>query len=69
MREASILHRLRAGDRRIGDIVPKVYEGLDPALMGAAALSTFAQIEHLVASGLVRSLEGPPTLDGAFAPV
>jgi glyoxylase-like metal-dependent hydrolase (beta-lactamase superfamily II) len=69
MREASILHRLRAGDRRIGEIVPKVYEGLDPALMGAAALSTFAQIEHLVASGLVRSLEGPPTLDGAFAPV
>lgn len=65
-REASILNRLAAGDRRIPAIVERIYEGLNPALAGAAALSVFAHMEDLVARGLVRS-EGPAALDAIYA--
>ncbi len=68
MREASILNRVRQGDRLIADIVPRVYEGLAPALHGAAALSTFAHLEDLAARGLVRCPEGAPSLTGVFEP-
>jgi glyoxylase-like metal-dependent hydrolase (beta-lactamase superfamily II) len=69
LREASILNRVREGDRLISAMVPRVYEGLAPQLHGAAALSTFAHLEDLVARGLVRAPEGPPTLKGVFEPV
>ena len=36
---------------------------LDPGLSGAAALSTLAHLEHLIARGAVKS-DSPPTLDG-----
>lgn len=68
MREASILARIEAGDRLISDIVPKVYDGLAPALHGAAALSTFAHLEDLVERGLVQCVDGAPSLAGAYVP-
>src|SRR6516165_5484249 len=42
-REASILHRLGKGATDIPTIVKAVYIGLDPRLVGAAGLSTFAR--------------------------
>jgi glyoxylase-like metal-dependent hydrolase (beta-lactamase superfamily II) len=68
LREASILSRVRHGDRLISAIVARVYEGLPPALAGAAALSTFAHLEDLVQRGLVRCATGRPALDGVFEP-
>jgi glyoxylase-like metal-dependent hydrolase (beta-lactamase superfamily II) len=64
-REASILNRLSAGDRTIPEIVRAIYQGLKPALVGAAGLSVFAHLEDLVARGVVAS-DGPPTLAGEY---
>lgn len=64
-REASIVARLKAGDRRIADIVPVIYPGLKPQLIGAAGLSTFAHLEDLVRRGLART-DGSPQLDGEY---
>jgi glyoxylase-like metal-dependent hydrolase (beta-lactamase superfamily II) len=69
LREASILTRVREGDRAVPAIVAKVYEGLQPQLRGAAALSAFAHLEDLVARGLVRCAQGEPTLEAEFLPV
>ena len=66
-REASIRARLAAGDTRIAEIVAAIYQGLDPRLRGAAALSVFAHLEDLVGRGLAAS-DGPPRLDGRYAP-
>jgi glyoxylase-like metal-dependent hydrolase (beta-lactamase superfamily II) len=67
MREAAILEGLRRGDRTIPDIVARVYQGLDARLTGAAALSTLAHLEDLVARALVAT-DGPPRLDGRYSP-
>jgi len=67
VREASILSRIAAGDMTIETIVAHVYEGLDPALRMAAALSVFAHLEDLVERGLVK-VEGPATLGAAYRP-
>jgi glyoxylase-like metal-dependent hydrolase (beta-lactamase superfamily II) len=64
-REASILNRLRAGDRTIPEIVAAIYQGLNPALLGAAGLSVFAHLEDLVARGQVAT-DGVPALDGEY---
>jgi glyoxylase-like metal-dependent hydrolase (beta-lactamase superfamily II) len=64
-REQAILSRLGAGDRLISDIVVNVYQGLDPALRGAAALSVLAHLEDLVARGEVVA-HGPLSLTAAF---
>jgi glyoxylase-like metal-dependent hydrolase (beta-lactamase superfamily II) len=69
LREASILNRVREGDRSIAVMAPRIYEGLAPQLLGAAALSTFAHLEDLVARGLVRSVDGAPTLTGLYEAV
>ena len=53
MREASILERIRQGDRTVTDVVKAVYRDVDPRLHGAAALSTLAHVEHLIAQGKV----------------
>ena len=66
-REVGIRNRLAAGDTRIGEIVAAVYQGLDPRLRGAAALSVFAHMEDLVSRGLV-TCDGPPLLDSRYAP-
>lgn len=68
LREASILARVRDGDRQISGIVARVYEGLQPQLVGAAALSVFAHLEDLVSRGLVRCADGNPTLEAEFLP-
>jgi glyoxylase-like metal-dependent hydrolase (beta-lactamase superfamily II) len=64
-REASILHRLGKGAADIPTIVKAVYIGLDPRLTGAAALSTLAHMEDLVARGVVAT-EGPPSIEGTY---
>ncbi|MCZ8102894.1 MAG: MBL fold metallo-hydrolase [Burkholderiales bacterium] len=61
-RETSIVERLRAGDGTIGAIVPRLYEGLNPALHGAAALSVLAHVEDLVQRGVLVSEDGEPSL-------
>ncbi len=66
MREAAILECIKAGKRTIPEIVKSVYAGIDERLHGAAALSTFAHVEHLIAQGKVRS-EGAPGLDGIYS--
>jgi glyoxylase-like metal-dependent hydrolase (beta-lactamase superfamily II) len=64
-REASILHRLGKGAADIPTIVKAVYIGLDPRLVGAAALSTLAHLEDLVARGIVAT-DGPPSIEGTY---
>ncbi|WP_375463707.1 MBL fold metallo-hydrolase [uncultured Methylobacterium sp.] len=64
-RETSILARIAAGDTTIPAIVAAIYQGLDPRLRGAAALSVFAHLEDLVERGLVAT-EGGARLDGVF---
>jgi glyoxylase-like metal-dependent hydrolase (beta-lactamase superfamily II) len=64
-REASILHRLGKGAADIPTIVRAVYIGLDPRLVGAAALSVLAHLEELVARGAVTT-EGPPSIAGIY---
>ncbi len=64
-REASILHRLGKGAADIPTIVKAVYIGLDPRLLGAAALSVLAHLEDLVARGVVAT-EGPPSIGGTY---
>src|SRR5690242_628034 len=64
-REASILHRLGKGEADIPTIVRAVYIGLDPRLVGAAALSVLAHMEELVARGAVIT-EGSPSIAGRY---
>jgi len=66
MREASILERLKSGDRTIPDMVKMMYASTNPRLHGAAALSVLAHLEDLVARGLVET-EGVPAINGIFS--
>ena len=66
-RETTIRARIEAGDGDIRAIVGAIYQGLNPALRGAAALSVFAHLEDLVERGLVRT-DGPARLEGRYAP-
>lgn len=65
-REAAILNRLAAGVERIGAMVPAIYQGLAPALHGAAALSVLAQLEDLVNRGEVMCSDAPPNLASRY---
>ena len=67
-REAAVLARLAAGDRTIPAIVAAVYQGLDPRLEPAAALSVLAHIEDLVARGRV-AVEAEGGVAGRYAPI
>jgi glyoxylase-like metal-dependent hydrolase (beta-lactamase superfamily II) len=66
MRERAILERLRLGDRRVEEIVRNLYVGLDAELLGAAAMSTLAHLEDLVARKLAAA-DGPPTLAAIYS--
>ena len=66
-RERAILSRLRRGDTTITAIVAATYEGLDPRLARAAAVSVLAHLEDLCARGLVVA-HGGPGLDAQYAP-
>jgi len=61
-RELEVLEALRAGATNIGDMVPRIYAGLEPALVPAAALSVFATLEHLVEKQMVATTR-PGALD------
>jgi glyoxylase-like metal-dependent hydrolase (beta-lactamase superfamily II) len=65
-REAAILARLDAGPTTILEIVEKNYVGLEPRLKGAAALSTLAHLEDLVARGLAKRDDAAP-LEAIYA--
>ncbi len=64
-REAAIVRRLHAGDETIHDMVARIYDGLDPRLVSAAALSVLAHMEDLVTRG-VAVAEGPITVHGRY---
>ncbi len=64
-REASILHRLGKGAADIPTLVKAIYIGLEPRLVGAAALSVLAHLEDLVARGLVAT-DAPPSIAGTY---
>jgi glyoxylase-like metal-dependent hydrolase (beta-lactamase superfamily II) len=66
-RETAIRARVEAGDRDVRAIVAAIYQGLNPSLHGAAALSVFAHLEDLAERGLVLT-DGPPRLEGRYAP-
>lgn len=67
MRERAVLERIRAGDRKIADMVAAIYRDTDPRLHGAAALSVLAHLEDLVEKGRVVT-DGPPRLSGVYHP-
>jgi glyoxylase-like metal-dependent hydrolase (beta-lactamase superfamily II) len=64
-REASILRRLGKGAADIPTLVRAIYIGLDPRLVGAAALAVLAHLEDLVARGSVVT-EGTPSIGGTY---
>jgi glyoxylase-like metal-dependent hydrolase (beta-lactamase superfamily II) len=65
-REQAILARLEAGPTTIAEIVETNYVGLAPRLKGAAALSTLAHLEDLLARGLASRGDGAP-LEAVYA--
>lgn len=65
MREEAILRRIQKGDRTIGEIVKAVYADVDPKLHPAAAMSTFAHIEHLLEREKIVT-DGAPTLNSEY---
>ena len=58
-REAQVLARLAAGDRKIGDMVPALFASVDPGLWPAASLSVWAHLIALEQAGRVRARPGP----------
>ena len=68
MRENAIQEAIVGGARSIDLVVAKVYQGLDPRLIPAAALSVLAHVEHLIERGLVRPCQ-PLTLASDLAAV
>jgi glyoxylase-like metal-dependent hydrolase (beta-lactamase superfamily II) len=65
LREAAILRELGYGPSDIPGLVRAIYAGLDPRLMGGAALSVLAHLEDLVARGRVAT-ESPPSIGGIY---
>jgi glyoxylase-like metal-dependent hydrolase (beta-lactamase superfamily II) len=66
MREQAVLRRIQDGERRIIDVVKKVYAGIDEKLHAAASLSTLAHVEHLIEQGQVTSASGELSLDAEY---
>ncbi len=66
-REAAILNAIRRGDRTIPEIVSAVYQGLDSRLAPAAALSTLAHLEDLIARRMVTA-DNLPILSARYRP-
>lgn len=64
-REAQILERLAAGDRRIREIVARLYAAVDERLWPAAALSVWAHLIALERAGHATA-DPAPTLDAAW---
>ena len=67
-REGEIAECIRAGTASIAGMVARMYAGIDPGLVGAAALAVLAQLEFMAEKGAVIMLKpGPLTLDQEFA--
>lgn len=66
LREAAILGRLQAGDETIPAMVPTIYQELPAGLRGAASLSVLAQLEDLVARGVVLCDDEAPALTSRY---
>ena len=56
-RETQILKRLKAGDSRIAEMVPRLYPELDERLHFAAALSVRAHIDDLIERGIATATD------------
>jgi len=65
-REAQVLARLEAGDRRISEMVPNLYAAVDDRLWPAASLSVWAHLIALERQGHVRA-EPEPAIDAAWS--
>jgi glyoxylase-like metal-dependent hydrolase (beta-lactamase superfamily II) len=65
MRESSILAAVVERPLSIPALVERLYEGLNPALKGAAALSVFAHLEDLAVRGRVIA-DGELTLEAVY---
>ena len=65
-REAAILRKLSRGASDIPGIVQAIYIGLDPRLVKAAALTTYAHLETLLERDIVKA-DGPPSLSGRYS--
>ena len=64
-REAQIVSCLRDGAHTIQQMVPRMYVGLNPSLIGAAGRSVFAAMVYMVENGQVRT-DGEIRIDGEF---
>ncbi|MDP3802486.1 MBL fold metallo-hydrolase [Brevundimonas sp.] len=67
MREAQVLARVAAGDRRIADMIPTLYAAVDSRLWPAASLSVWAHLIALERAGRVRATPGP-AIDADWTP-
>ncbi len=67
-REMEIVESLRSGLSSISEMVPRIYNGLDPSLKGAAALAVLAHLQYMTEKGTVAARKaGPLTMDQEFA--
>lgn len=58
-REAQVLARLAAGERRIAEMIPALYAAVDSRLWPAASLSVWAHLIALEQAGRVRASPAP----------
>ena len=62
-----MLECLREGLNSIGEMVQRMYAGIEPSLTGAAALAVFAQLQFLAEKGtVVTKKPGPFAMDQEF---
>ncbi len=64
-REDQILRELARGPRRIAELTPRLYVGVDPRLHLAAARSIWAHLIHMSRDGRVLP-DGEPTLEATY---
>jgi glyoxylase-like metal-dependent hydrolase (beta-lactamase superfamily II) len=64
-REAQIVEALKAGQTKIPDMVPSMYQGTDPSLYGAAGQSVLAAMVRMIDRGVV-ACTGPTSVRGEF---
>ena len=65
-READILREIRRAPRTVGEIVDRLYAGLDLRLKAAAAMSVWAHLIALSRNGQVESDDGRPLLGSVY---
>lgn len=64
-RENQVLDCLVRGIDQIADMVPQIYQGLDPKLLTAAARSVFSHVIKLIDEGRIFT-EGKPAVDARY---